>query len=45
MFVALVFFFRMTVLVLTNLVLKNFGHFTTDYVTGKILTKYLLKCE
>lgn len=38
-------FFRKRVLPQINLVLKTFGDSTTDYVTEKILTQYLLKCK
>lgn len=39
------FFFRKIILPQINLVLKSFGDSTTDCVTEKILTKYLLKCK
>lgn len=39
------FSFRKIVLPQINLVLKIFGDSTTDYVTGKISTQYLLKCK
>ena len=35
----------MILLPLINLVLKNSGHSTADYVTEKILTKSLPKCK
>ena len=41
----LLFFFRKIVLLQINLVLKSFGDSTTDCVTEKILTLYLLKCK
>ena len=39
------FSFRKIVLPQINLVLKTFGDSTTDCVTEKILTQYLLKCK
>ena len=39
------FSFRKIVLPQINLVSKIFGDSTTDCVTGKILTRYLLKCK
>ena len=41
----LCFSLRMILLPLINLVLKNSGHSTADYVTEKILTKSLPKCK